>query len=689
MSQNKNVHVSPCIAIVSSRDSISQHVAGQIQELIGNIASVEGYSLEIGLPPWHSFDVVVTATLELANMVASTIPAHVDLLVMKRTIWKDNWDKIMSIPVGTKALLVNDEHDTAVETITLLYELGATHVSLFPYYPGATKVSRMPLAITPGEVPLVPAWVKKVVDIDDRVIDVGTVMDIVTRIGCMDANIQHRLNQHMKVTMIRNYGLQEVLSSNTKFIFQIDSLLRWVNDGVIIYDIYGNIQKANDKALQILNMRFEDVYGENYTALFPPETFDVLDSPIHGTANKLVTIHNRKTIISKSALGTDDAVWLGIISLRELSKNDNKMTSLMKDTSENGFTAYYCFENIVGKSPAILKTMEMAKRFAKTNLSVLIEGESGTGKEVFAQAIHNASHRCIFPFVAINCAALPENLLESELFGYEGGSFTGALKGGKKGLLEQANKGTIFLDEIGDLSLNLQARLLRVLQERKVMRVGATKVVPIDIRVIVATNKNLLNMVKEGSFREDLYFRVNVLPLHVPSLRERKEDIVPLMNYFTKMIVPCEKGVKQAVSYTPEAIELLMSYSWPGNVRELENCMNYTSCMGVEQIDVHDLPEAIQHNLLLREAAKDIESPAENPNASPSLTSLEEAIVEILQELRDAGKTAGIGRRKLKQVLLEKGFTVTEYDVRMELERLGARHIVSTQKGRGGTTLIR
>ena len=218
-------------------------------------------------------------------------------------------------------------------------------------------------------------------------------------------------------------------------------------------------------------------------------------------------------------------------------------------------------------NPRMKKVYEIAKKVAPSSSTVLILGESGTGKEVLAKYIHFCSKR-EGPFVAINCAAIPEELLEAELFGYEKGAFTGAVKS-KPGKFEIAHKGTLFLDEIGDMSLKLQAKLLRVLQERQVERLGGNTPIKIDTRIIAATNKNLEEEVKNGNFREDLYFRLNVIPLHLPPLRERKEDIPLLATFFLKKI--CKREGIEEKEFSKEVLELLKSYHWPGNIRELEN----------------------------------------------------------------------------------------------------------------------
>lgn len=228
-------------------------------------------------------------------------------------------------------------------------------------------------------------------------------------------------------------------------------------------------------------------------------------------------------------------------------------------------------DTIVGDSLVIRDLKESLHMVASTRSSVLITGQSGTGKEVFAGAIHNLSGRRDKPFIRLNCAAIPDNLLESELFGYEGGAFTGALRGGKIGDFEAANGGTLFLDEVDSLSIKMQAKLLRAIQEREIKKVGSTKAIPIDVRFIFATNKDLHQMVKDGAFREDFYYRINVINLHLPPLKDRREDIHPLVDSFVEKLNR-ELG-RNVWEITPEAMAILEQYDWPGNIRELENCV--------------------------------------------------------------------------------------------------------------------
>ncbi|RKO67262.1 sigma-54 interaction domain-containing protein [Desulfofundulus salinus] len=270
-----------------------------------------------------------------------------------------------------------------------------------------------------------------------------------------------------------------------------------------------------------------------------------------------------------------------------------KQKKMLASTSRRDYPRY-TFAHIIGTSRAIQHCIRQARQVAVTNSTVLLYGETGTGKELFAQSIHNASQRSGGPFVAINCGAIPASLVESQLFGYEAGAFTGARREGQQGLFEQASGGTLFLDEISEMELELQSRLLRVLQEREVVRIGGKKPVPVDVRVIASTNKDLWQMVASGKFRQDLFYRLNVVDLRIPPLRERVEDIPLLVRHFIKQFRDTFGTFVRDIS--PEALECLMAYSWPGNVRELQNCIERTMNLATHEVILpSDLPALIRN----------------------------------------------------------------------------------------------
>jgi transcriptional regulator with PAS, ATPase and Fis domain len=264
-----------------------------------------------------------------------------------------------------------------------------------------------------------------------------------------------------------------------------------------------------------------------------------------------------------------------------------------------GHVARYTFDDLVGQSPAMRFVISRATQFAQADSSVLIVGETGTGKEMLAQSIHNASTRAQGPFVGVNCAALPEQLLESELFGYEEGAFTGAKRGGKPGLFELAHGGTLFLDEIGETSLHVQQRLLRVLQERQVMRIGGERLISVDVRVVAATNQPLWRFVQEGKFRKDLFFRLDVLRLNTIPLRERREDIPDLTEHMLYQLWYQRKGVGVRPRLDPAIFPLLQAYDWPGNVRELQSMLDYLLATQVQgKIGVEAIEEWVEQKAL-------------------------------------------------------------------------------------------
>lgn len=344
-----------------------------------------------------------------------------------------------------------------------------------------------------------------------------------------------------------------------------------ISEGIVISDEKKEVVLCNTAAKKFFEIEQDDEHTDLKKFLSGPEISKVYTSK-EAEMNHIMKMNRVTTNVSYIPIVLEDKVLGAVSKMEDITKIQQLEAQIRTKLSEKGFYAKYVFDDIITVSGNMNRIKEIAKLYAQTKSTILIEGESGTGKELFAQSIHNESPFAKGPFVAVNCAAIPENLLESELFGYEDGSFTGAKKGGKAGLFEMANNGTLFLDEIGEIPTSLQARLLRVLQEKEIMRVGGSKVIPINVRIISATNKNLKERVGTGTFREDLYYRLNVFNVKIPSLRERKEDIPVLCREFSresesKYCIEKEKIFDSAI------MPALQEYDWPGNVRELRNVM--------------------------------------------------------------------------------------------------------------------
>ena len=439
-----------------------------------------------------------------------------------------------------------------------------------------------------------------------------------------------------------------------------DVILDSINEGVFTVDLQWRITAFNRAAEKITGVKREGAIGKSCCDVFHADicekdcalrrTFENGRPVVNATAHIITYQGRRVPIRISTAILKDEArrVIGGVETFQDLSQVEQLQKQL-----EGRFT----FEDIVGRSPAMMRLFDLLPQISASSSSVLIEGPSGTGKELFARAIHNLSPRRKKPFVAVNCAALPDTLLESELFGYKAGAFTDARRD-KAGRFVLADGGTIFLDEIGDISPALQVRLLRVLQERLVEPLGSVRPVPVDVRVVAATNKELLKLVREGKFRDDLYYRVRVIHLQLPSLRQRREDIPLLVDHLVAKFNRLQG--KDIAGLSTEAMARLMEHDFPGNVRELENIIEqaFVLCRaGI--IELHHLPPE------LRLAAP---SPAEAV-APMSLQAMEKLMItEILRryhgDRRRASRDLGINPSTLYRKIKSLGIDVPETDGR-------------------------
>ena len=356
----------------------------------------------------------------------------------------------------------------------------------------------------------------------------------------------------------------------------LEAIIYSSEDAITVVDEEGKGILINPAYTRITGLTEEDVLGKPATAdISEGESMhmQVLQTkkPVRGVRMK-VGASNRDVVVNVAPIIVNGQLKGSVGVIHDLSEIQS-LTQELKRARQiiRNLEAKYTFDDIIGQSKEMTLALEQARLCARTPVTVLLRGESGTGKELFAHAIHNASDRKFNKFIRVNCAAISETLLESELFGYEDGAFSGAKRGGKRGLFEEANNGSIFLDEIGELSQNMQAKLLRVLQENEIVRVGGTKPVSISVRVITATNKNLEKAIAKGTFREDLYYRINRMPIYIEPLRDRKEDILPLSVHLIRKL-NLEYG-RNIEDISGEALIMLQQYDWPGNVRELENIL--------------------------------------------------------------------------------------------------------------------
>lgn len=375
----------------------------------------------------------------------------------------------------------------------------------------------------------------------------------------------------------------------------LDAIMQTIVEGILTISHEGVITDVNQFAQKIFRRQYSELMGRTIDEITGKPIMNMIRNEISATEEKEVqfSVGGRKRTILfsfKPIHYKDDNLREYLITFRETKNVYSQVNKLF------GSKAIYTFEDILGSSKLIKDAVRLAKTVAMTDATILLHGESGTGKEMFAQGIHNESPRKKHSFVFINCGAIPRDLVASELFGYEEGAFTGARKGGNPGKFELADGGTLFLDEIGDMPLDTQANLLRVLETKEVVRVGGNEVIPVDVRVIAATHKDLVEEVRKGNFRSDLFYRLNVMPIHTPSLRDRKEDIRVLVDYFYQQFT---KNEKKKVSIDESFYTLMKQFSWPGNVRELQNVMQMITNINRDQkrLSSQQIPEYIKEKV--------------------------------------------------------------------------------------------
>ncbi|GBG56814.1 sigma-54-dependent Fis family transcriptional regulator [Sporomusaceae bacterium FL31] len=442
--------------------------------------------------------------------------------------------------------------------------------------------------------------------------------------------------------MLKNRQSQKEMEKSSQI---TSTIVNAISDGLLMLDKTGSVTYINPIGAKILKVNAQEVIGKNIRDIvdFKPVVLQVLETGQGYQDRECVietkrgTLHFIKTAIP---LYDEHGQFDGVIDIFREIKRVRQMVNRMV-----GATAKFCFDDLIGNSVGILETVRMAKIAANSRANVLIQGESGTGKELIAQAIHNSSARYDGPFVAINCGALPRDLVESELFGYEEGAFTGAKSGGRPGKFELAQGGTLFLDEIGEMPLDIQVKILRVLQDKRLSRVGGMRYLDIDVRIICATNRDLGYEVSQGNFRQDLFYRLNVFPIFVPPLRERQGDVVVLAEKILDKL--CDQMGVEKKELSPALRVALQDYDWPGNVRELENIIERAVNICQEQlIGPEYLPVAIMG------------SPVQTLRHKMSLKEIElKAIRETLEETKgnisQAAELLGIGRNTLYSKLKE------------------------------------
>ncbi len=578
------VFLIPKVTLITNETITHRFFADQLRDHLGSLVEIDGYSLETGLPARIDSTVVVATTDLVLRQASPKIAPGTAAIVAKRGVSSAKMEEILSIPRGSRVLVISRDLGSAQETAQILCDLGMDHVEYLPWVPGLPLLAGS-IAITPGAHHLVPPEIPQVIDIGLRPMNLTTLIDIVVSCGLSWDVVTSIAFEHTRAMVRLNQRLSTALTEIRESNARLEVLIGSLDEGVVYIDREGIVKVYNRAAQDLLGVSEKVVRGKNLGAIIGRRTIQQTLSS--GLSNHTIEeVSSRKVSMTTIPVKNNGEVSGAICVLRDISAVSRLEQEIVRSL-RSGHIARYTVNDIIGESPAAKRIVERIRRIGETDLTVLISGESGVGKEVAAQAIHNLSSMKNGPFVAVNFAALPESLAESELFGYEEGAFTGARRGGRRGYFEEAHKGTVFLDEIGDASPAVQASLLRVLQEKRITRVGGSRVIPLDFRVIAATNRPLAEMVAQGKFRRDLYYRLNVLNLAIPPLRDRKEDIPRLLAHFLGRwrLGKCPK-------IEPDVMQVLLTHDWPGNVREVENvAANIALTVSEGAVTIDDLPE--------------------------------------------------------------------------------------------------
>ena len=659
------------LATVSDSRETKNSVYQQLREYLPAEASFTSYSFEEGIPPliYARVLLITGESFEKRLRDASAIWEKSHLVIAKRAINVECIDKLVSLGADKKVLIVNDSPASAMDAIESLQSIGFTQLEYVPYSPGVSldgiPTEEIDCTLCVGEPLLVPEGYGPVCDIGTRIVSVETIAEVWGYLGWPLESVERYLNKYLErvISMTqKSYRLTQRMDEANKNLL---SLINSVDDGMMVYDRESGRIYVFNNHLRKLSGISEEAVGRRFSQVISnPQLNEFLSDASGDKSEILLDLNGRKVMVSRFCVEDDKIVC----TFRSEETIQTESSKLAKKMVEQGFYSKYTFDDIYGTSAIIQETKSRALRLAQTDLNILIEGESGTGKELFAAAIHRASRRSDKPYIAINFSALNDSLMESELFGYEEGAFTGARRGGKAGVFEMANGGTIFLDEIGDISQKMQVGLLRVLQEKEVMRIGDGRIRYVDVRIIAATNQNLLEKVRQGLFREDLYYRLKIGYLYIPPLRKRREDVP----YLAQKLLH-ENGGK-GVSISPELLRWMEKQPWNGNVRELKNLIIYMDALRSGNVlDLSDVPESQFPEYTPAEASAETHEPG-----GDELLSL---IKNLLAQKQLLGRSALLAEARARNICH------SEYRLRKRLGELEKEGKIIMGKGKVGIRL--
>ena len=623
------------IGVIALDPFAGKAYASQVRQVFGSTALVRNYSImdgSVGQMDRCNLYMISTDALDAMKKQGHYLPDGAQAMEIQVTYRKEAIIRLREIPKGTTVLFVNLTETMAREAVTQLEQLGVTHLKFILYAPGCPLGEIPRIAVTPDEERYVPEGVKQIINLGQRTCSADTMIEAAMRLGLSELLEEEGFRNYQESVCANTYYFDQMFSRSRRLESQFDMLMDVLDQGVVAVDEKGDIYAINPMARDITHVLGDAALNQQGGRVFPYIPFDQClrdkketEPKVVRVAGSLVSVYVRPVLRREQCVGA----FAILQKFNEMERRQNELRGQLMKKGQ-GHRAKYCFDDVIGQSEAIRYTKEILRKMARTESPVLLIGETGTGKELFAHSVHNASRRSSQPFVAVNCGAMPENLLESELFGYEEGAFTGAKKGGRPGLFEFAHQGTLFLDEVEGMSPALQVKLLRVLQEREIMR---------------------------------------------------GEDIFLILEHFRQ-----EMGGKFALSQ--EIRQLFREYPWYGNVRELHNVAEYLNFTGRDVITERELPPTFQG---WKSRGKDL-SPGVIRRLSPhpvsgkeNRTGARQVVLELLFEASRDGRP--IGRDGILKESAERGLHLTQPQVRTILKSLEQEGCILIRRGRGGSVI--
>ena len=668
------------VAVITGATEIRSFMKKQIDMIFEDLVNTNVYSFEDNtIKDLKKSDLYVISTSASEHLGEEFIQTH-NTVVVDYTISKDKVIYLKNFPKGTKAVFFNVTGKMCMEAISMMYHLGINNIEFIPAYPDMEKFPDIPLVITPAETKLIPKEVRdrEIIDIGHRILDANTIIEIALKLEFEHVLYYKKIREYLETVATNDYSLSKILEKATQAESQLGILLGTLDIAIIGVDKDNFICSCNESAEKILGKSCSNLVGNNAEEILSYIPFSEVKTNKEKIRSRLIKIKGEYVNLNITPVIKAENYMGAFAILQRFKEEEQKQHELRRQMLNKGHKAKYTFEDILGEASSIQKIKEIAKKMAKTNSAVLITGESGTGKELFSHAVHNYSDRKDYPFVAVNCAAIPDNLLESELFGYEEGAFTGAKKGGKIGLFEFAHMGTLLLDEIEGMSPALQIKLLRVIQEKDIMKIGGDKVINIDVRIIATTNEDLRTLIKEGKFRKDLYYRINTLPIVVPPLKDREDDVYLLLEKF-------KKDIGADFKFTEKAKEAFKIYNWEGNIRELKNYVEFFNFMDKEYIDFEDMPVSMQEYYEKNKITEKTDSENELMNISGARYNEYLFILQKIDENTRKGESSG--RKNLSVICKEHKINLSEQEIRGILKNLEKTGYINVFRGRKGNSI--